>query len=355
MINPVNTIFEILEFIPNDRAKEVVARRFGLADGRRHTLEAIGQDHGITRERVRQIEENSLAALRQPAALKKIQPLFDLIQRHLDEHGGLKREEKLFEDLTYVCFPLKEIKKRSAASGDNLSKCQAAFNLILTLGDAFERLPENDSFHAVWVIGADSVKNAKKTVDSLIKYLNDKKSVLSADDLIKAAKREAPHLSDKAIHSYVDASQHIDKNHLGFFGLISWPEISPRGVKDRAYIIFKKENRPLHFSEVTRLINEVLPSDRQAYIQTVHNELIKDQRFVLVGRGLYALTEWGYQPGTVAEIIQEVLKESGPLSREGIVKEVLTKRLVKENTVLINLQNRKLFSRDGQGRYALAA
>jgi hypothetical protein len=355
MINPVNAIFEILEFVPNNRAKEVVARRFGLADGRRHTLEAIGQDHGITRERVRQIEENSLASLRQPEALKKIQPFFDLTKQHLEEHGGLKREQKLFEDLTYVCFPAKEIKKQLAGSGEELTKCQAAFNLILTLGESFERLPESDFFHAVWVTSGDALKNAKKTVDSLVSYLNDKKSVLAVEDLIKAVKKEIPHLPEQAIQSYVDASRHIDKNHLGFFGLISWPEISPRGVKDRAYIIFKKENKPLHFSEVTRLINEVLPSDKQAYIQTVHNELIKDSRFVLVGRGLYALTEWGYQPGTVAEIIQEVLKELGPLNREEIVKKVLVKRLVKENTVLINLQNRKLFSRDGQNRYILAA
>jgi len=256
--------------------------------------------------------------------------------------------------LSYICFPVKKVKKVAIDSDDNLTRCQSAFNLILNLGDGFERLPENDFFYVSWINNKEATKTAKKTVDSLVSHLKEKKSVLKAEDLVQKAKEELPHLSEKAVHSYIDASRHIEKNHLGFFGLVSWPEISPRGVKDRAYIIFKKENRPLHFAEVTKLINEFLPSERKAYVQTVHNELIKDQRFVLVGRGLYALTEWGYQAGTVAEIIKEILKQSGPLSREEIVQEVLKKRLVKENTILINLQNRKLFGRDEKGYYFLA-
>jgi len=74
-----------------------------------------------------------------------------------------------------------------------------------------------------------------------------------------------------------------------------------------------------------------------------------------VGRGLYALSEWGYQPGTVSEIISQVLKQEGPLTKEEIAKKVLAKRLVKENTILINLQNRKLFERDNTGRYLVRA
>jgi len=81
---------------------------------------------------------------------------------------------------------------------------------------------------------------------------------------------------------------------------------------------------------------------------------IKDKRFVLVGRGLYALAEWGYEPGTVSEIIVQVMKKANcPLSKEEIIEKVLAKRLVKENTVLINLQNRKLFEKTGDGAYAL--
>jgi hypothetical protein len=352
MQNPIIITYEILEVISNERTKEVIVRRFGLADGRRQTLEAIGQNYGITRERVRQIEENGLAALRQAEVMRKLRPYFGQIQSHLTEHGDLRREEKLYDDLTYVCFPVKEAERLQNENGSvDLARCRSAFYLMLTLGDNFERVAESDDFHPVWTVDKSSLKVAKKTVDSLVKHFDSKKETLKNEKLLALAKQLFPELSEKAASSYIDAAKQIEQNRLGYFGLIHWPEISPRGVKDKAYIILKQVGKPLHFSEVTRLINETLPSDRQAYVQTVHNELIKDPRFVLVGRGLYALKEWGYEPGTVSQTIAEIIKKEGPLEKVEIVKRVLQKRLVKENTVLINLQNRKLFARDAEGRY----
>jgi hypothetical protein len=354
MQNPYNLVNEILEVIPNERTKEVLVRRFGLKDGRRQTLEAIGRDHKITRERVRQIEENGLAHLKQPKIKEKIQPIFQALQEHLTEHGELKREDRLYDDLIYICYPAKEIERlKGAGNVSDLDRCRSAFYLILTLGDDFERLPEDDNFYSVWTVNGNSLKTAKKTIDSLVRHLDVQKQVLSPEQLLSAAKLIFPELSAKAIHSYVDASKQIEQNHLGHFGLVYWPEISPRGVKDKAYIVLKNEGKPLHFSQVTEKINKILPSKRLAYVQTVHNELIKDKRFVLVGRGLYALSQWGYEPGTVSQTISQILKNDGPLTKEYIINKVLQKRLVKENTVLINLQNRKLFERDEQGRYAV--
>jgi hypothetical protein len=354
MINVLNLVNEALENIQNQRTKEVLVRRFGLQDGQRHTLEAIGRDHNITRERVRQIEENGLSALKQAKIMDKFQPVFKTIHDHLTDHGELKKEHQLYDDLTYICFPVKEIERiQKEGNVGDLNRCQSAFYFILTLGDKFERLPEDDYFYSAWTTNKNSVKTAKRTVDSLAKHLDGKKQTLKKEELLAAAKMLLPELSEKAVHSYVDASKHIEQNHLGHFGLVHWPEISPRGVKDKAYIILKNEGKPMHFAEVTGVINKVLPSSRQAYVQTVHNELIKDKRFVLVGRGLYALSEWGYEPGTVSQIIAQILKKEGPLSKEEIVKKVLQKRLVKENTILINLQNKKLFATNDKHCYTL--
>ncbi len=354
MQNPIHLVNEILEVIPSGRTKEVIVRRFGLSDGQKHTLEAIGRDFSITRERVRQIEENGLSALRHPQVSDKLKPVFDVLSAHLAEHGELKKEAKLYDDLTYVCYPAKEIERmRKENNLGDLERCRSAFYLILTLGEDFERVPEDNSFYSIWTLDKNSLKLAKKTVDSLIKHFGANKHVLKDDEFLVLAKNLFPELTEKAIASYVDASKDIEQNRLGYFGLAHWPEISPRGVKDKAFIILKNIGKPLHFSEVTKLINESLPSDRQAYVQTVHNELIKDPRFVLVGRGLYALSEWGYEPGTVAETISQILKKDGPFSKDEIIAKVLQKRLVKENTVLINLQNRKLFVRDEKGRYTV--
>jgi hypothetical protein len=88
-------------------------------------------------------------------------------------------------------------------------------------------------------------------------------------------------------------------------------------------------------------------------MQTVHNELIKDERFVLVGRGLYGLREFGLMPGTAREVIAYVLEEKGPLHPKDIVKLVRDQRMIKDATIMINLQNKKHFTCLSDGRYCL--
>ena len=112
---------------------------------------------------------------------------------------------------------------------------------------------------------------------------------------------------------------------------------------------------PKHFTEIAKLINQSGFSGKKANIQTVHNELIKDKRFVLIGRGIYALKEWGYDKGTVADVISKVLKKAGePLHRDEIVKRVLKSRQVKETTILLNLQGKPQFKRTAKATYTLA-
>jgi RNA polymerase primary sigma factor len=65
----------LLELSP--REQEVVRLRFGLDDGRIRTLEEVGQQLGVTRERVRQIEMKTLAKLRQPSAARALRDYFE--------------------------------------------------------------------------------------------------------------------------------------------------------------------------------------------------------------------------------------------------------------------------------------
>jgi len=297
----------------SDKQKEVVVRRFGLR-GEKETLEAIGKDMGITRERVRQIEQDSLEKLRQKTDLPVCRNVSHYFADYLNKNSGLKKESLLLEQL-----------------GGDRFKNHVFF--LLTLNDPFLRFPESEQFHTLWATSEQSLEKARKFLDSFVARLEKEKKPLPLPSEIPA--------------SFAEASKKVLTNQEGLHGLPHWPEINPRGVRDKAYILFKKEKRPLHFSEVASLVHHAVP-------QTVHNELIKDPRFVLVGRGLYALQEWGYQPGAVREVISRTLQESGrALDKDEILKKVLEQRKVQPNTIFLNLQNKKFFIKNSQGKYTI--
>lgn len=303
----------------SSKQKEIISRRFGLKGGERETLEAIGRNHGITRERVRQIERDGIYFLSSKA--EENQKVVKYFKDYLKKQGGVKKEEIALSDL-----------------GGEKQKNQAYFMLSLIRG--LERFGEKEDFYPFWAFNKNSFSKARDCVNSVYKKLKEDGSPHTLKSLSSFSK-----IPSVFLNSYLEISKKIFKSQENLFGLKDWPEINPRGVKDKAVIAFKKEQKPLHFKNVAQLIGSALP-------QTVHNELIKDPRFVLVGRGVYALNEWGYESGAVKDVIAKVIRENKkPLAKENILKEVLKQRMVKENTVLLNLSNRKYFKRNNRGFY----
>ncbi|MFH1388312.1 MAG: HTH domain-containing protein [Patescibacteria group bacterium] len=331
-------VFKSLENVLNERTKDIICLRFGINDGQKRTLEWIGQKYGITRERVRQVEEATFSDLKEKKVITVFKPAFVLIDNFLNKEGGLTKEERLFYSLT---------------GAKSYNQDWGALYFILTLGNPYQRFVESSNFHNIWTNSDNAVNDANKLVSQLIIKLEEKEEPVILNDILNHSKKINPNLSDRVISSYVDAAKQIGQNNFGYFGLIKWPEINPRGAKDKAYIVFKEKKNPMHFREVTEFINKANLGSNVAQPQTVHNELIKDERFILVGRGTYALKEWGYQSGTVKDIIIQILKENDSLPKEEILEKVLESRLVKPNTVLINLQNREYFTRNEQGKYLL--
>ena len=324
--------FQICQTLIKDlppRQKEIISRRFALSavassgggGPKGETLESIGRDFSITRERVRQIEKDGFLKLK--SKIKQCQKTFQYFQKYLESRGGLQKEDTLLK----------------ALAGEN-QKPQVYF--LLSLAENFQRFGETEDFYPFWTIDKNSLVLAEKIIDSFFNKLKKNNQALALKDFNPSLS-----LAPEALTSYLEISKKIQQNSEGLFGLKDWPEINPRGIKDRAYLVFKKNNKPLHFTEVANLIEGSL-------VQTVHNELIKDPRFVLVGRGIYALEEWGYFPGQVKDVISKILKEGRePLNKEEILEKVLKQRLVKENTVFLNLSNKKYFLRNSQGKYEI--
>lgn len=328
------------------RNRDIITRRFGLKNGKKETLESIGKSYGITRERVRQIEESTLAQMAKAVSgNSEISKYISAAKSIISEQGGIVKERDLFEAF-------------SGSRDDNAVNASLVF--ALTLDNELVKFPENDHFHALWASDKSYLGAFKDTASLLIATLTKAGKVVSRDDFYQLAKKggvtafESGQLDDRHIELVLSVNKDISQNIFNQVGLTSWSEINPKGVRDKAYLVLKKESLPKHFGDIAKLINSYGFDSKKANVQTVHNELIKDNRFVLVGRGMYALNEWGYKPGTVKDVLMDILKDHGkPMPKAALVAKVMDSRMVKENTILLNLQDSKIFKKNEDGHYVL--
>lgn len=326
---------KLVKILPQ-RSQDVITKRYGIGLSPDHlTLEAIGKEYGITRERVRQIEENSLASIRKSEEFKKTQEIFVEMHNLIVELGSFISENELL---------------------DHISKNESIRNQIhflLVLGNEFKKSKEDDHFKHRWNVDTQVVEKVENAIRSLYKELT-KDALISdseiTDSLLKYLDDIAPqYKKDEVVRRWLNISKRIGRNPLGEWGRAESPNINVKGIRDYAFLVIRRHGSPIHFREVAEQINKLF--DKKAHVATCHNELIKDSRFVLVGRGLYALTEWGYASGVVRDVIKNIIQKHGTLTKEEIIAKVLKERYVKENTILVNLQNQKYFKKDKQGKY----
>jgi hypothetical protein len=324
----------------DSRTKNIVLKRFGIDGGRPKTLESLGKSYNITRERVRQIESLALKDLRQGTQAKRIARASKLIHGTLTENGGVMEQEALLD----------------AMLGDDKGSAsdRAAMLFLLALSDEVKRYPDTDQVKTVWASNQAAYEKLSLLLKKIEALFTAHNKPMPLTEVVQKLAGDNGQAHEAEVRAAIMTSKTISKNPFGDFGLLHWSDILPKGVRDKAYLVVRREGKPMHFMQITEKINSTKFDKRKAYPQTVHNELIKDKRFVLVGRGMYALREWGYTPGTVADVLTEILKEAtGPMDRSELLKEVLKRRLVKRNTVLIGLQDKTRFKRVEGQRYDL--
>ncbi len=329
---------KMLAILP-ERSRNVLAKRYGLyKSGARLTLEAIGSEYGITRERVRQIENFGLNLIKKSKVYAELQNSFDELKKVMENFGGVVHEQEFLEML----------------ADDREARNHVHFMLVVA--DAFTKIREDDEFHHRWTVDQELATRVHQSLRKLCSNFSEG-DLVSEPELVARFLKELDDFTDdpkieEFAKKWLSICKLLSKNPLGEWGLSSSPNVKMRGIRDFAYLVLRQSGKPMHFAEVAKQIRVVFGKD--AHSATCHNELIKDDRFVLVGRGLYALKEWGYSKGTVIDVITDILKKEGPQTKTDIIEKVLKQRLVKENTILVNLQNMKYFKKDAQGRYALA-
>ncbi|HRJ91115.1 MAG TPA: sigma factor-like helix-turn-helix DNA-binding protein [Candidatus Saccharibacteria bacterium] len=331
-------VSDVLGVIEQDREREIISRRFGLSD-RKETLEQIGELLGITRERVRQLEKAILIRLKLASEDNKVPSMHEVerqIIRHLSEKGRVARVQDVARDMV---------------GKDATPIHRSHIGFLAELSPNLAVVNENDDFyHSIGIKEHADEKKIKAHVDEIVKTIKAHGEPISSEDLHAKLSHEHPsHVSALASTSKKLASLRDN------WGLVKWPTVNPKNIRDKIYVILADNGKPMHFSEIAKSIKVSDFKRKDVTTQAIHNELIKDKRFVLIGRGIYALDEWGYSKGTVSDIITDVLKKAGePLHRDEIVKRVLKSRQVKETTILLNLQSKPQFKRVSKATYKLA-
>ena len=318
------------------RGQDILISRYGLGSKTaKFTLDAIGKRYGITRERVRQIENHSLLIIRKSKVYKDLEPVFAELKKVILDLGGIISEKDLLKHLS---------------KDPNV---QNYFYFLLIIGEEFKREKADEEFKHHWHVDRELAEKIKAALRKLYSSLSNDELVVEGD-LVNSFLEEVKDLNEKykneeVIKRWFSISHKIDKNPLGEWGRASSSNVNAKGMRDYAFLVIRKHGSPIHFKEVAKAITQYF--NKKAHVATTHNELIKDPRFVLVGRGLYALSEWGYMSGVVKDVIKKILGKEGPLMKDKIIEKVLKERYVKENTILVNLQNPKYFKKDSSGRY----
>ena len=333
-----NVIQSILSTIERPREADIITRRYGL-DGERETLEQVGETLNITRERVRQIEKATLIRIKLSLDDGKNSLFNDVemdIAKALHEMGRAAKVDDLAIKLT----------------GDSSSKTCATLTLLAELSSKMLLTSENDRYYAAIILtGERDDRQIRKEIDSIVKTLREHGKPVTLDELYRLVGGNYEHPSE--VGAIASISKQITSLR-DMWGLTKWPSVNPRNIRDKIYVVLKENGQPMHFSEIARQVKSQNFHRNNVTEQAIHNELIKDDRFVLIGRGIYALAENGYKKGSITDVITELLRQNGPMYRDDIVREVLKSRQVRETTILLNLQSKPQFKRVAKNQYALA-
>lgn len=324
------TFFELALVVLNNlpqRSQEILKKRVGLDSGKTETLEKIGSDYHITRERVRQIIADSIKKISKLSDLDSFRIAEEKIIFEISARDGIISEEYLFEKL----------------AAENLKEKKAIAFFALCSNRIIE-VEKSALLRKSWVLSPD-VLGAVESFSRIAKdVFTQSKVPLSDAEIVAAIMKNHQEITKNQAVSFLNVLQEIAKNKFGRWGFSNWMEINPKGTRERIYLVLKEKKKPLHFTQITKLIDSFGISKRKSHPQTIHNELIKDDRFILIGRGTYALREWGYAPGVLKDVIKGILKKGNrPMGKEEILEEIAKSRQVKKTTVMINLNNKEEF------------
>ncbi len=251
----------------DERNSAILRKRFGLDSSETNTLQALGDQYGITRERIRQLESHAISELKKSIDnFETVMILKEYAEKHLSSVGGIRKDDIFIDELYSLLKPTKE----KDVFGNQT-------RLVFKILEYPYFTGENDTFYSFWYTDEESRQKMQVVHDEIAKNLT---STQQFDNVFYKA--ISPYnMSESIMVSFLSVSKRLGIGPYGDIGLSEWEEINPKTVRAKVFALLKKEQTPMHFTEIAQKIGNHAP--------TVHNELIKDPRFVLTSRGTYGL------------------------------------------------------------------
>ena len=153
--NPKQVVKRLLNSLP-ERAQDVIIGRFGLNQSSDEmTLESIGKKYGITRERVRQIENYAINHIRKADSYNKEKVVFDELRDTINKMGGMIDEDTLLDNL-----------------GKDIST-KKHIHFLLVVGDDFNKIKEDTEFKHRWHVDKSLSDKIHEALQKLYSRLGD--------------------------------------------------------------------------------------------------------------------------------------------------------------------------------------
>ena len=321
-----------------DQQRRVLVLRFGLDGKEKRTLQEIADEYSLTRERIRQVQNMAVAALRKDECATLLTSTIAHLEEMLQKCGGATSADAL------------------CASCEFATKAEQNYiHLLLAVGDSFYVSDATDDIDHYWYID----KKRKEAIDATLERVhNDVESrgeMLLTDEDMKKLFNTLGAEYEEHLPSYdraMNLSMKVNQNPLGEWGLATNPEIALSGLAGYIRLVLREAGEPLHFNKIAERITDL--RGKECHKGSCHNELVRRDEFILVGRGLYALDSMGYRPGTIADIIAAGIKERGPMTQKEIIEYVSKERHVKTQSIVLTLGKKGMFTRNDQSQYCLA-
>lgn len=353
------SIKTLLKFLSKDKLKkeltqlmsyltpkelEVIRKRFGVSGEEPATLAAVGDKMSLTRERIRQIQVQAIKKLQRAVKSSDILLLNEHLSDYLEQAGGIVTEDELF---TYVnsLFP------------EDLESIRNEILLIAEFDKDIKHEHNKVDFKPHYRSINIKFSQIKETSYLAVKALKSEKNIVSKQEIVEFIQSKYSESYTFATEQTIISSLKLDRrlrDHGESFSLLAWRHVNPRTLFDKIVYVLNETNKPMHFRDIAEAMVGKSLRKKNSSIQAIHNELIGNSMFVLIGRGTYALKDWGYKEGTVSQVIESILAEEGPMSLNSLTEKVLQRRKVKEVTIQVNLNSKKeIFRKNNEGQYEL--